>query len=142
MQIQPKSGQDSEEQEFYESLMERAKPRLARNKWQVIIGSIGVSIIISYLVYGYWVGLSVSHFTSIVIGAQFCSLWGAFLLTLGAVAKPSTLALMSMTKVSYNADLFVELMKSRFTAKVGIGFVFFGFLINGIVMMINEIITI
>jgi len=141
MQLQPNSGQSSEEERVYESLMKAAKPRLTKYKWGVIIISIGIFILISYLVYGYWVRPSISHFTSAVIGAQFYSLYGALLLSLGAIAKPYTLALMSMTRVGYNTDLFTELMKSRFIARIGIGFVVFGFLVNGIVMVLNEIIT-
>lgn len=142
MQLQPNNEQDSQKQEYYDSLIKETKPRLNKYKQVVVIVSIAVFMIIAYLVYSYWMRPSVAHFTSIVIGAQFYSLYGALLLSLGAIAKPYTLALMSMTITGCNADLFTALMKSRFTARIGISFVVFGFLVSGIVMLLNEIITI
>ncbi len=62
-------------------------------------------------------------------------MYGALLLALGAIAMPSTLGLMSMTRFDGNSKLFAELMKSRFSALVGVYFIVGGFSIQASTML-------
>lgn len=63
-------------------------------------------------------------------------MWGALLLALGAFSSPSTLGLMSMTRLDGNSKLFAELMKSRLSAIVGVYFIVSGLFIQGLAMVV------
>ena len=78
----------------------------------------------------YWNRPTVAYSTSLLIGGGLYALWGALLLAVGAVSSPSTLGLMSMTRIDGNSKLFMELMKSRFSAIVGVSFIVGGFSIQ------------
>ena len=54
---------------------------------------------------------------------------------MGAFSSPSTLGLMSMTRLDSNPKLFAELMKSRLSAIVGVYFIVGGFSIQAAVML-------
>jgi len=134
--MEMKSNQMSDgEREIYITLLNIAKPDINRHRRKVIIGSIVVFLVVLGIIIWYWVRPTVSISTSLLIGGGLYALWGALLLALGAFSKPFTLGLMSMTRVGFNSKLFLELMKSRFTAIVGVCFIVIGFSIQAAVTL-------
>ena len=124
-----------EEREVYTELLNTAKPDINRHRSEVIIASIVVSLVVLGVIIWYWIRPTVSISTSLLIGGQLYALWGALLLALGAFSSPSTFGLMSMTRVGGNPKLFAELMKSRFSAIVGVSFIVIGFSIQAAVTL-------
>ena len=133
------SQMSDEERKTYTMLLNIAKPEINRHRRKVIIGSIMVFLVVLFVMIWYWIGPTVTPSNSLIIGGQFYALWGALLLALGVVSSPLTLGLMSMTRVDFNSKLFAELMKSRFSAIVGVYFVVGGFLIQGLTMVVSGI---
>ena len=125
-----------EEREIYITLLNVAKPDINRHRRKIIIGSIVVFLVVLGIIIWYWVRPTVSISTSLLIGGGLYALWGALLLALGAVSSSSALGLMSMTRVGGNSRLFAELMKSRFSAIVGVSFIVGGFSIQSICMLL------
>ena len=125
-----------EEREIYTTLLNIAKPVINRHRRRVISRSIVVFLAVLGVVILYWVRPTVSISTSLSLGGQLYALWGALLLAKGAFSSPSTFGLMSMTRVGDNSKLFMELMKSRFSAIVGISFIVGGFSIQSICMLL------
>jgi hypothetical protein len=128
---------NDQESKTYAWLLNETKPELGRHRRRVVIGSILASLAILCFIKCYWLTPTLTDSTRLVIGGQFYALFGALLLAIGAISRPSTLGLMSMTRLNGNPKLFAELMKSRFSARVGIGFVVGGFLMQGLVMIIS-----
>jgi len=126
---------NDEEKKIYAMLVERAKPELKRYRRKVIIGSVMMFLAVLGLIIWYWVTSTVANSTSLLIGGLLYAFWGALLLTLGAVSSPSTLGLMSMTRLDGNPKLFAELMKARFSAIVGVDFIVVGFSIQAVAML-------
>ena len=124
-----------EERKIYIRLVHKTKPALKRHQYKVIIGSTVVFLTVLGIIIWYWNRPTVSYSTSLLIGGGLYALWGALLLALGAVSTPSTLGLMSMTRVGFNSKLFAELMKSRFSALVGIYFIVGGFSLQASAML-------
>ena len=124
------------ERETYSWLVNKTKPELNKHRRWVIIGSIVISLLVLITIVRFWIIPTVTITTSLLIGGQLYALWGALLLVLGAVSSPPTLGLMSMTRWDGNSKLFAELMKSRFSARVGIAFVVCGFFIQALGMLI------
>ena len=132
-----KSNQMSDsERETYTRFVKETKPVLKRYQCKVIIASIVVSLVVLGVIIWYWNRPTVAYSTSLLIGGGLYALWGALLLALGAVSSPSTLGLMSMTRWDGNSKLFMELMKSRFSAIVGVSFIVGGFSIQSICMLL------
>ena len=125
-----------EERKTYTTLLNKAKPEINRHRRKVIICSIIVFLVVLGIIIWYLNMPTVTYSTSLLIGGQLYALWGALLLVLGAVSGPPTLGLMSMTRVGGNSRLFAELMKSRFSARVGIYFIVGGFSIQALVMLV------
>lgn len=126
----------NDEVKIYTWMVNETSSELKKHKNKVVLISIGISIVIFSLIMSYWTkSTTVTHTTSLLIGAQLYSFYGALLLAIGAISSPPTLGLMSMTRLNGNPKLFSALMKSRFSARVGIGFVIAGFLMHGIVMI-------
>ena len=124
-------------------LVNKTKPELKRHRRKVIIVSIVVSLVVLGIIIWYWNRPTVAYSTSLLIGGGLYALWGALLLALGAFSNPLTLGLMSMTRAEDmafdgNSKLFTELMKSRFSAIVGVCFVVGGFSIQSICMLLLE----
>ena len=124
------------EREIYTRFVKETKPEIKRYKRKVIIGSTVVSLVVLGIIIWYWNRPTVAYSTSLLIGGGLYALWGALLLALGAFSSPSTLGLMSMTRWDGNSKLFMELMKSRFSAIVGVSFIVGGFSIQSICMLL------
>ena len=124
-----------EEREIYTTLLNKTKPKINRHRRKVIIASIVVSLVVLGTIIWYWNRPTVAYSTSLLIGGGLYALWGALLLARGAVSSPSTLGLMSMTRWDGNSKLFVELMKSRFSALVGVYFIVGGFSLQASAML-------
>ena len=84
----------------------------------------------------YWIRPDATYSTALLIGGQLYALVGSLLLIIGALSSPSTLGLMCMTRAGGNSQLFAELMKSRFSAIVGVCFVVGGFSIQAAVTLV------
>ena len=125
-----------EERKTYTWLVNKTKPEIKRYRRKVIIASIVVSLVVLGIIIWYWNRPTVAYSTSLLIGGGLYALWGALLLALGAVSSPSTLGLMSMTRWDGNSKLFMELMKSRFSAIVGVSFIVGGFSNQSICMLL------
>ena len=123
------------ERETYTRFVKETKPALKRHQYKVVIASIVVFLVVLGVIVWYWVRPTVSISTSLSVGGQLYAFWGALLLVLGALSSPSTLGLMSMTRWDGNSKLFAELMKSRFTAIVGVYFIVIGFSIQAAVTL-------
>ena len=120
------------ERETYTRFVNETKPALKRYQRGVIIISIVVFLVVLGVIIWYWIRPTITYSTSLSIGGQLYALWGALLLALGAISTPSTLGLISMTRWDGNAKLFAELMKSRFSAIVGVSFIVGGFSIQSL----------
>ena len=132
-----KGNQMSEgERETYAWLVNETKPVLKRYRYKVIIASLVAFLTVLGIIIWYLNMPTVAYSTSLLIGGGLYALWGALLLALGAVSSPSTLGLMSMTRFNGNPKLFMELMKSRFCAIVGVSFIVGGFSIQSIDMLL------
>ncbi len=126
---------DDEIRKIYADLVDKTKPQLRRYKCVVSILSGVVFLIILGVTIQYWIMPTVAYSTSILIGGLLCSLYGALLLALRAFSSPSTLGLMCVTFPGGNPRLFVELMKARFSAIVGVYFVVAGFSLQAAAML-------
>ncbi len=124
-----------EEREIYTTLLNIAKPDINRHRRKVIIRSIVAFLAVVVIIIWYWNRPTVAYSTSLSLGGQFYALWGALLVVLAALSSPSTLGLMSMTRWDGNSKLFAELMKSQFSALVGISFIICGFIIQALAML-------
>ena len=135
--MQVKASQMSdEEREIYTSLLNITKSEISRYRCKVVIGSIVVFGAVLGGILWNWISATVAHITGLLIGGQFFTLYGALLLALGAVLRPSTLGLMSMTICGGNPKLFAALMKSRLSAIVGVYFIVGGVLIQSLAMVV------
>jgi len=123
------------ERETYDLLVNQTKPEINKHRRWVIIGSTVIFLLVLITIVRFWIIPTVTITTSLLIGGQLYALWGALLLVLGAVSSPPTLGLMSMTKYDGNSKLFAELMKSRFSAIVGISFIVGGFSIQAVALL-------
>ena len=123
------------ERKTYVWLVNETKPELKRHQCEVIIASTVVFLVVLGVMIWYGIRPTVAYSTSLLIGGQLYSLYGALLLALGAVSSPSTLGLISMARWDGNPKLFAELMKSRFSALVGISFIMCGFTIQALAML-------
>ena len=94
-----------EEREIYTTLLNIAKPDINRHRRKVIIRSIVAFLVVVFIIIWYWVRPAVSISTSLLIGGGSYALYGVLLLARGAVSSPSTLGLMSMTRVGFNSNL-------------------------------------
>jgi vacuolar-type H+-ATPase subunit I/STV1 len=126
---------DDEIRKIYADLVDKTKPELKRYKCTVSILSGVVFLVILGVIIQYWMTPNVAHSTSISIGGLLCSLYGALLLAIGALSSSPTLGLMCITFAGGNPKLFVGLMKSRFSALVGVYFIVGGFAIQAAVML-------
>ena len=124
------------ERETYTRFINETKPELRRHRRKVIIGSIVVFLVVLGVIIWYWVRPTVSISTSLSIGGQLYALYGALLLVLGAVSSSHTLGRICMTLVDGNPKLFAGLMKSRFSAIVGVCFVVGGLAIQAAVTLV------
>ena len=123
------------ERKTYTWLLNETKPEINRYRRKVIIGSTVVFLTVLGVIIWYWVRPTVAYSTSLLIGGLLYAWYGALLLALRALSSPSTLGLMSMTRFDGNSKLFAELMKSRFSAIVGVYFIVGGFSIQAAVML-------
>ena len=131
-----KSNQMSDsERETYTRFINETKPEINRYQRKVIIASIVVSLAVLGAIIWYWITPTVTYSASLLIGGQLYAWYGALLLALRAFSSPSTLGLMSMARWDGNSKLFAELMKSRFTAIVGVYFIVIGFSIQAAVTL-------
>jgi hypothetical protein len=119
-------------------LIKETKDKLKQQKMILTITSGLVFVAIAILIYSYWINPNLSNLTSIIIGGQLYTVYGAVLSATGAFTKISTIGLMSMARWDGNPKLFYELRKSSMASIVGICFIGFGFLIQSIGMIINE----
>ena len=124
------------ERETYAWLVNKTKPEINRYQHRVIISSIVVFLVVFGVIVWYWIRPTVAYSTSLLIGGGLYALYGALLLVVGAVSSPTTLGLMSMTRWDGNPKLFAELMKSRFSAIVGVSFIVGGFPIQSVSMLL------
>jgi len=124
------------ERETYTRFVKETKPALKRYQCKVIIGSIVVFLVVLGVIVWYWISPTVTYSASLLIGGQLYALYGALLLAVGAFSSPSILALMSMTRWDGNSKLFAALMRSRFSARVGIYFIVGGFSIQASVTLV------
>jgi len=124
------------ERDTYERLLKETEGEVRRYRRRVIGMSIVVALVIFALIRWYWIGPSIDHKTSLLIGGLFYAFYGGLLLALQAFSSPSTLALMSMSRFNGNSRLFAQLMKSGFSAKVGVCFIVAGFCIQGTTMVV------
>ena len=124
------------ERETYTRFVNETKPELKRYQYKVIIASIVVFLVVLGIIIWYWNRPTVAYSTSLLIGGGLYALYGALLLVVGAVSSSTTLGLMSMTRWDGNPKLFAELMKSRFSAIVGVSFIVGGFSIQASVMLL------
>ena len=124
------------ERETYTRFVKETKPVLKRYQCKVIIASIVVFLVVLGIIIWYCNRPTVAYSTSLLIGGGLYALWGALLLALGAFSSPTTLGLMSMTRFNGNSKLFAELMKSRFSAIVGVSFIVGGFSIQAAVTLV------
>ena len=125
----------AEERKTYNWLLNETKPELKRYRCKVIIYSIVVFLVVLGGIIWHWNSPTIACSTSLLIGGLLYAFWGALLLVWGAFSSPSTLGLMSMTRLGGNPMLFAELMKSRFSALVGIYFIVGGFAIQAAAML-------
>ena len=130
------------ERETMDQMVKKTKNELNKYKSVIAVTSSAVFIIIAYMTYIYWMNPNVAHLTSIIIGGQLFIVVGAAVSLKGAISSPSTIALMSMTRWDGNPSLFLGLMKSRLAAITGISFIGFGFLVQAVAMLVNEVIGI
>lgn len=129
------SQMSDEERETYTWLVNKTKTELKRYRCKVIIVSIVVFLAVFGVIVWYWIRPTIAYSTSLSIGGLLYAWYGALLLALMAFSSPSTLGLMSMTRIDGNSKLFAELMKSRFSTIVGICFIVGGFSIQAAVML-------
>jgi len=111
-------------------LVNKTKPERKRHRCQVISASIVMFLVGLGAIIQCWISPTVSYSTSLLIGGLFYAWYGTLLLALGAISSPITLGLMSMTRYDGNSKLFTELMKSRFSAHIGIWFLVGAFAIQ------------
>ena len=121
---------ENQERETYARFVDETRPALKKYRSLVIVISVIISLLVIGLMAWYWSRLAIAHSTTILIGGQLYAFYGALLLALRAFSNPATLAKMSTTMWDGNPKLFLELMKSRFSAIVGIYFVVGGFAIQ------------
>jgi hypothetical protein len=126
----------AEERKTYNWLVNETKPELKRYRCMVICGSVVVFLVVLGVIIGYWIDHTVTYVNALLVGGQLYALYGALLLALRAFSSPSTLGLMTMTRYNGNPKLFVELMKARFSAVVGVYFVVGGFFIQAAVRLV------
>lgn len=124
------------EKETYARFVNESKRELKRFRVVVSILSSLVFITISYGIIQWWMSQNVAVDTSLVIGGALFSLYGALLLSLGAVSKPETVALMSMTRYDGNPKLFAQLMKARLSAQVGVYYIVGGVFIQSTTILV------
>ena len=132
-----KNDQMSEEvRKIYDGLLNKTRPEINRYQRKVVTGSIVVFLVVLGAVIWYWISPTVAYSTSLLIGGQLYALYGALLLAVGALSSPSTLGLMCITFPGGNSKLFAALMRSRFTARVGVYFIVGGFSIQAAVTLL------
>ncbi|MBA7658047.1 hypothetical protein ES703_65995 [subsurface metagenome] len=125
-----------EERKAYTMLLNKAKPELKRHRCEVIIASTVVSLAVLGVIIWYWITPTIAVALAFRLGGQLYALWGALLLVLGAVSSPYTFGMMCMTFPDGNPKLFEELMKSQFSAIVGVCFIVGGFSIQSFGMLL------
>ena len=114
------------EKGLYNQLMGESRPELNKHRNLVIFVSALAFVVVALLMF-IWQTHAVALATVFQRGGLLYSLYGAGLLSIGAISKPATLGLMSMARYNYNTRLFRALMKARFSAHVGFLFVVTGF---------------
>ena len=82
---------NDQERKTYTWFIDETKPERKKHLCRVIIASIIVFLIVLGMIIWYWTRSDVPHITSLSLGGQLYSLWGALLLALGAISKPSKL---------------------------------------------------
>lgn len=118
------------ERENCAQLIAETKPATKRHRHRLTIASIVAFLAVLGLTIWYWIRPDITCSTSLSPTGHLYGLYGALLLVVGAVSKPSTIALMSMTRYGHNSKLFTELMNSRLNARVGVMFVVVAFSIH------------
>jgi hypothetical protein len=121
-------------------LIEETRPQLNKLKLALTAVSSLAFVLIAWVTYSYWAGKygSISHTTSLILGGQLFTLFGAGLTAAGASYNTSTITLMSMTKLEANPDLFYELRKTSILTRWGLYSISFGFLVQAASMILNE----
>ena len=118
------------ERKTYTWLVNETKPELRKYQCEVISASIVIFLVGLGAIIWCWISPTVSYSTSLLIGGLFYAWYGTLLLALGAISSPITLGRMSMTRWDGNPKLFEELMRSRFSAHIGIWFLVGAFAIQ------------
>ncbi len=126
------------ERNTMDRFIKETKPRVNKVKSLLIVGSIGVSLVIALLTRSYWVGGNISYTTSLIIGGQLFTLYGAALAAAGATYRTTAMTLMSMTRYDGNPELFYQLTKTTLFTKTGFYFLTFGLLVQAASMILNE----
>ena len=132
------SQMNKTEGETYVQLMDKTKLARRKHQHRLVIASIVVSLAVLRVTIWYWTKPNVAYSTSLSLAGHLCGLYGALLLAVGAVSKPSTIGLMSMTRYCYNSKLFTELMNSRLNARIGVIFIVIAFSIHSATILTLE----
>jgi hypothetical protein len=98
-----------------------------------------VFFVIVYMSYGFWKNSSIEHLTTLLIAAQFMTVFGALLTVVGTFLGNSTITLLSIKHKSDDLRLFFSFMRSRSITEKGLIFVGLGFIVTILSMLINAI---
>lgn len=128
----PRYELSEQESKTYDWLVKETKQ--ITPTWAYVIAQIVVGLfLLGYMIAWYWVSPTMTLPKSLLVGGQFLGLLGASTLAMEAFSlRPSTIALISMTKRRGNPALFAMLMNSRLRTRISISFIAVGFFAQGI----------